>query len=947
VHGILSPDSEVTQVERITTQLAEGNDFFTLSEHEIRADYSPFVNAMGVQNLIATAVSAEITTFDYGHFNSWPVTVDPSAVNGGTVDWGRAGVAPGADFPSAGSYNLSPQEIYAVAHSDPKTNLIQINHMRSHFNTDGLDIDTAITPPLSHTPGAARRLDPIIPNYFDAGFDALEVWIGTDGRNGDQQHFVRENLGDWINMLNQGIVAAGVADSDTHERRTTQINAHTLVASAVTNPGLLWTEDENLAQSVVMGHATGTNAPFLTVTATTPLGTAGLTNGANTMIATNDGTATIDVTVKSPLWAPFDKIEFYVNNAPQAYDHDNNAGTRNRYRVIPNATTNGSPTLVDDFPSIPGAKHWEATAQLNLASLATDTWVIVLVRGTDNVSQPLFPVIPNSLVAKACSNDPCRGCSVNADCVSGGTCTGATNPDALRADRRQPEPVRRAVARLLEPTLHRRQPEQHVRSAGGHAHPVRIVAVPSLHRLAGALRAPAALLALVAVVGLAPLAQAHGPVRRRPATEPAPGMAVPPDVPLDPDVIRKPEPAPSGAVPTTGLLALREIAADSTLVADGVVTHADSLDDDRLRVHHLRVDRTTRGTADGDALRIIEMRGAATRPPLLADGARVLLLLRPAPALSYLTQHLPPGAHWALAGGRDGIVPLASDDERRVVDETLAEGARIGSLDDKTAARTARRALAFRELGTLHPRLAADALVELRRLDEVTHLAPDEITAFGRVLATRAISPVTRTGLAQLAGERGWKEAVPALRAAETETSPLFDAVLVARARLGAPPDREELTRYLGAKDATMRAAALRALAATSDPAIGEIGHYATADPDVEVRVAAIDALGSTKKSAAVPTLSRTLTTSDRAVRQASGRALLAIGGPAANDAFVDLALHGNDAETRSYAALLLVLSNGRDSAPVQKLLAANPSGEVRNVIEHGLQWNHMHGEAE
>jgi hypothetical protein len=29
VHGILSPDSEVTQVERIATQLAEGNDFFT------------------------------------------------------------------------------------------------------------------------------------------------------------------------------------------------------------------------------------------------------------------------------------------------------------------------------------------------------------------------------------------------------------------------------------------------------------------------------------------------------------------------------------------------------------------------------------------------------------------------------------------------------------------------------------------------------------------------------------------------------------------------------------------------------------------------------------------------------------------------------------------------------------------------------------------------------
>jgi hypothetical protein len=427
VHGILSPDSEVTQVERIATQLAEGNDFFTPSEHEIQADYQPFINAMGVQNLIGTAPASEITTFDYGHFNSWPKTVDPSQVNGGTVDWGRPGVPPGQDFPSYGNYSYSPQEIYAAAHADPKTNLIQINHMRSHFNTDGLDIDTAVVPPQSNTPGSQRRLDPLNPNYFDDGFDALEVWIGTDGRTGDQQHFVGENLGDWFNMINQNILSTGVADSDTHQRRTTQINAHTLVASAVTNPALLSGEDENLAQSVVAGHALGTNAAFMTVTITTPLGTAGLTDGANTMIATNNGSATVDVTVKSPLWAEFDKVEFYVTNAPQAYDHDANAATRMRYRVIPNATVPVSPTLFDDYPLIPGAKHWEATAQLVLNGLTQDQWVVVLVRGTDNVSKPLFPVIPNSLVPKACSNNPCRACTGNGDCVNPGTCTGASN----------------------------------------------------------------------------------------------------------------------------------------------------------------------------------------------------------------------------------------------------------------------------------------------------------------------------------------------------------------------------------------------------------------------------------------------------------------------------------------------------------------------------------------
>jgi hypothetical protein len=100
------------------------------------------------------------------------------------------------------------------------------------------------------------------------------------------------------------------------------------------------------------------------------------------------------VTVKSPMWAKFDKIEFYVTNAPQPYDHDNKPATRNRYRVIPNSVSNVAPTLVNDFPLIPGAQHWEGTAQLNLAGLTQDQWVVVLVRGTDNVPAAAFPVLP-------------------------------------------------------------------------------------------------------------------------------------------------------------------------------------------------------------------------------------------------------------------------------------------------------------------------------------------------------------------------------------------------------------------------------------------------------------------------------------------------------------------------------------------------------------------------
>jgi hypothetical protein len=412
VHAIASPDSEVTNEERVATMIADGMDFFTPSDHDFRTDFTPTIAAMGVGGLISVAPSAEITTFDYGHYNSWPVTIDGS-VNGGSVDHGRAGVAPGMDFPSLGSYGLTPAEIIAAAHADPRPNLVQINHVGSFFSTSGLDIDTAeggTGPPQSHTPASKARLDPAVANFYADTYEALEVWIGTDGRNGSETNFVRENLGDWVNLLNQGKIHSGVASSDTHHKRNTQMNARTYVASAVTDPALLGTtaNSDALAASVVAGKAIGTNAPFVTITAfaASTGEDAGLEVGDDTVMKTTDGAVDVTVTVKSPLWAEFDKVQILVNAAPQPYDHDAKPATRDRYRTLPSNTCSVAsgcyeitPTVsvVDDFPSIPDAKHLEATAVLNLTGLAQDVWIVALVRGTDGVSKPLFPVQPNSL----------------------------------------------------------------------------------------------------------------------------------------------------------------------------------------------------------------------------------------------------------------------------------------------------------------------------------------------------------------------------------------------------------------------------------------------------------------------------------------------------------------------------------------------------------------------
>ncbi|MEP1596427.1 MAG: carboxypeptidase regulatory-like domain-containing protein, partial [Halieaceae bacterium] len=254
VHSIDSPDSEVTREERVAVMLAEGMDFFTPSDHGFRADFAPTLEAMGVSDLISTASSSETTTFDYGHFNSWPTTVDPTNISGGSFDW--AGEAPvGMDFPEYGNYNRSPAQIIGGLKEDPMDNLVQINHIYSHFGAEGLAIDTGQTPPQSQVDLSIRRLDPTLENAFDSGFDALEVWIGDGGRGSILSSFLGENAGDWFNLMNQDLVRVGIANSDTHDRRFSRVSARTLIASDTQDPGQLASEAETLAATVLAGKA--------------------------------------------------------------------------------------------------------------------------------------------------------------------------------------------------------------------------------------------------------------------------------------------------------------------------------------------------------------------------------------------------------------------------------------------------------------------------------------------------------------------------------------------------------------------------------------------------------------------------------------------------------------------------------------------------------------------
>jgi hypothetical protein len=410
VHSIDSPDSRVPNVDRVISMLDEGMDFFTPTDHDIRFDYQPVIDALGATNLLGTAVGEEITSFDYGHWNAWPLITDPNRVSNGSVDFGGAAPA-GQDYPSAGFYNETPATVMSLAHADAPgaSNTAQVNHIHSHFGLDGgsgLAIDTALTPPESTVPAAARRLNPAIMNFFTDTFDALEIWIG-DTRGQISTNFLGQNAGDWLNLLNQGIVRTGVADSDTH---TTAAGVsgfpRTMVASPSDDPGDLSGLADTLSTNVNAGRAFGTDGPMVRVSAfaASTGQTADLEHGGTNTIETTDGEVDITVDIQSPTWVEFDRVEFYINTTTTRVvkmNQETGAGliNVNRYTITPDVvqTAPGDFTVTSVPVAGTSSSRLEATATLALAGLTEDIYVVVMVKGTDGVSKPLFPVLPNDL----------------------------------------------------------------------------------------------------------------------------------------------------------------------------------------------------------------------------------------------------------------------------------------------------------------------------------------------------------------------------------------------------------------------------------------------------------------------------------------------------------------------------------------------------------------------
>ena len=257
------------------------------------------------------------------------------------------------------------------------------------------------------TPSLASllRLPPSATNLYSNDFTALEVWI--EASRGQTDILRSENMGDWFNLLNQGKFKAGVADSDTHSSISVQAGGpRTFVASATDDPALI--DVEQLATNVNAMRAIGSNGPFMRVELDNHTTTASHALGDPRTISYLAGPDANDINIhiESPTWAEYDRIEIYMNSDPSCVAEWTFYGVVNPSKC---ATVTAQKTL--NKALVADATHFTVSTTTGDSGfgqrlvtdvsvpveITADTWVVVVVRGTDGVSHPLFPTQPQDL----------------------------------------------------------------------------------------------------------------------------------------------------------------------------------------------------------------------------------------------------------------------------------------------------------------------------------------------------------------------------------------------------------------------------------------------------------------------------------------------------------------------------------------------------------------------
>lgn len=362
VHAINSPDSPIPNVQRLESFMAEGVDVLVATDHDYISDLAPFLAQIpnGAKHL-KTIIGVELTTFDYGHYNGFPLVVDASKRNGGAPDW-----AGGTEL------GFAPDRIFTSLQDFPGEQVVQLNHAGSgFFSAVGVDTRTF----WSRGDAALHRIGGAVPNaatgdtgLFSDKFTALEI------QNGFGESGAIKLMNSWFALMSRGVVRTGTAVSDTHKRHGDAGHPRTWVKSSTDAAEQI--VPAAFAKALNEHRAFGSNGPFVVLKAKSGASTA---EPGDTLVA--NGPVTVEIEVRTPDWMNVTGVDLFVNATGTATDDKGRIPD-----VLP--TPRASLVLEPQTVEVNGgtAKVARVTTELTLDG---DAWIVALVKGDSD----LFPVV--------------------------------------------------------------------------------------------------------------------------------------------------------------------------------------------------------------------------------------------------------------------------------------------------------------------------------------------------------------------------------------------------------------------------------------------------------------------------------------------------------------------------------------------------------------------------
>ena len=300
LHSVGSLDSEMHLDEKVTELVAAGVEVAAATDHDNVTDYGPVVDALSVGHLIHSIVGDEISVNGVGHFNAYPLPLDPDD------PFALVGAKLWAD--------KTIQELFDHVHDVAPEAVIQINHPRSS-NFMGYFNWIAMDPVAGDSTSEDRPMA--------EGFDGIEV----NSEIGSVEQFLPEadaamtkggvnNSGgvpvmrDWFGLLGRGMPIAGLGNSDSHDYDDRAGYPRTYLGVGTDDPALV--TDEMVEAAIKAQRVVVSRGIFMDVTT----GGEQHMGHADPVTVAEDGTVELTVRIQAPPWVGVDRLEVYENGRP-------------------------------------------------------------------------------------------------------------------------------------------------------------------------------------------------------------------------------------------------------------------------------------------------------------------------------------------------------------------------------------------------------------------------------------------------------------------------------------------------------------------------------------------------------------------------------------------------------------------------------------------------------